>query len=766
MSDKLLPNQNFIRYLQTFGPWANSNNQYDEYVSATAANLGVDQFEFEIPRHEAFTDTILSLVSNSTPQVVLLAGNAGDGKTHFMRKLLDQLSLDKNEVWNRLRDERVCEITVGSTQLILVKDLSDTDKNDDEMQKIITGIKDVLNYYQQLQSQQSIPTNKVLIIAGNKGKILECFNEYLRSEHEELIDKLENVMLGHENKAILKNTGICLCDLSTCIDYKTAAEVLQKVLTDPNWNKCNSDSNPCEHCEYCPIFRNRSLLLNPVVRTRFRQMYALLYFLGEHFTIRSLMIVVTNAILGRVDYNKLITNSRKAKIQSSSFFMCSTVKEQSDDLKDRKFPNNEFFASSEPFDNLFGINLLTNKGATSTIPAFMQLDILGVGTQSNKQINEILMHDYTSNDASTSNDTSVANIAKVEQLLQDSLNKDNKYKLNHDFVIESLKQLRKLVSDIKSLSVDDYDYDEDDSEEEEQDNKHESSAKKLTDLQALLPLKLASLRRTIFFNLFCKQSNAGYLFAPYMLTNLHYAEYYLHRFSNQHITEFLKHLKQLIVGMNRAFTHLMIMDCSDGDSKSKLYITTNNQFNPTAFCILSDKENMVVDVRTDKLTSEQDIETSRNDRNELNFTISSTDLVLRLQLSKSALDDPNLTNDASLKKIELVITPKLFDYLMSLANGTMAISFSSECLEELNAFKDKLSSCFSKLALANIQKDNSSTTNSASSVNDSFDVDLFSGTQDDPQSESASGEDNKYGQAKQQLANTLICKLDSSGKIN
>ena len=240
-----------------------------------------------------------------------------------------------------------------------------------------------------------------------------------------------------------------------------------------------------------------------------------------------------------------------------------------------------------------------------------------------------------------------------------------------------------------------------------------------------------------------------------MLTNLHYAEYYLYYFNN--------HLKQLIVGMNRAFTHLMIMDCSDGDSKSKLYITTNNQFNPTAFCILSDKENMVVDVRTDKLTPEQDIGTSRN---KLNFTISSTGLVRRLQLAKSALDDPNLTNDASLKKIELVITPKLFDYLMSLANGTMAISFSSECLEELNAFKDKLSSCFSKLALANIQKDNISTTNSASCVNDNFDVGLFSGTQDDPQSESASGEDNKYGQAKQQLANTLICKLDSKGKIN
>ena len=126
----------------------------------------------------------------------------------------------------------------------------------------------------------------------------------------------------------------------------------------------------------------------------------------------------------------------------------------------------------------------------------------------------------------------------------------------------------------------------------------------------------------------------------------------------------------LMVGLNRAFTGLMLVH----GAADFLYITTSNKLNPMAQSILLDRQRYCVKVDYEG--------TARDDA--VRFELNANDLV------DVVFHQVNNGNS------RLHLTPKLFEYLMSLASGKVSMSFSRECHNELAAFKASIAAKISK----------------------------------------------------------------------
>src|SRR6056297_3075783 len=77
-----------IDFFSAYGPVANGQNMYDEFVVEAAKNAGVAPLVIQEPRSEKIAEILMS----DEPRTVVLTGTAGDGKTYTARKVLDRIS--------------------------------------------------------------------------------------------------------------------------------------------------------------------------------------------------------------------------------------------------------------------------------------------------------------------------------------------------------------------------------------------------------------------------------------------------------------------------------------------------------------------------------------------------------------------------------------------------------------------------------------------------------------------------------------------------
>ena len=345
---------------------------------------------------------------------------------------------------------------------------------------------------------------------------------------------------------------------------------------------------------------------------------------------------------------------------------------------------------SKPFDNLFGCNFtqsLSKRGrkksvspaavsalSADTMPIFSALNMLGIGSFSTKLSDEFLV------------------LGGNSEIFDQSITQFyHELKRTHDHY-DLLSTLEQCYEQVQKDNGDD------------DKSSAEAELKALQQMQELL----MSLRRLLFFvlsdpasdHLFAKEitaaqqaclthhgnqgltpsralsvasTNAKPFFNPFLLTAYPFALSYLtlkhdaltaaaassaygaygtaaNGFNLRCYPASFDCAKQLIVGLNRAFTSLMLLDTSD----NKVLITTNNKLNPLAPSVIYD----------DRYEVQVDYE-GRGSANTLC-------LALRGKRTKQCY---------------LELSPKLWTYLMSLAEGTAGVSFAQENSKDLAAFK-------------------------------------------------------------------------------
>lgn len=680
-------NEKFIYYLKNFGPWQGSSNQQAENNAINSrANNNVEPFNFDITAQKAYIEALNGFITKHESKVVFISGQAGDGKTHFLRKIFIDPNLlnQTSEIWEEHKRDTVFSVSSYGVTFTIVKDFSGIASDDTKLlDQVFVPIEEII--------EQKNDSPHIVLIAANNGKILEHFAARAEAKanakedsaiNSALVNTLESfVLLGRGEDKLDKKRIVCF-DMAKCMNKKLVCDVFREVINREDWQNCSE----CALHSDCPIFRNRNMLLNnEVFYERLGQMFELLIDDGAHFTMRNILLLVANTLLGR-----------QASTIKERFYTCKKIKNaksRSGDWKDKDV---------SPFDNIFGANFVLKDKITADTIIFKQLEPLAVGHSTTKLIDNFILFGH---------DDEILSLASKYQDLVNS----------PDNVFGYSKKLYELLEELHESELDILDKSDSD---DDLPNSHK-------DMQKLL----LSLRRMVFFTMDSSKESKN-LFDPFLMTAYKFSQEYFELkqlLSNENKQLKLNHtIKSILTGCNRVFTSLMVLS-----QQSSLVVTSNNRLNPTGFCVLYNKEDYIINYHKEgmdlvnclkivdgslldepsgqlylayygfKDDCQSELDALEKDAEEIQANIDRCwddgnleEAQIWREKGKDVRAKLNALKQQNSNQGKLVsyvhLTPKMFNYLMSLTNGVMSISFSDECLKELLTFKSTLEDYLAK----------------------------------------------------------------------
>jgi hypothetical protein len=309
-----------------------------------------------------YLSEILANFRTTNPQSVILTGTAGDGKTFYCRETWQALA-PASQPWDS--EKKIQVLALDNINLVVIKDLSelgDAEKVAElqQLAAVLTGNN----------------TRTVYLVAANDGQLIEAWKltstttvapaglNLIRREIEELL---------LTDRRVSKHYALRLYNLSRLNAARIFPLALQTILQHPGWANC-------QHCPYsqpitkentklarCPILENRDRLASPLLSERLIQLLELCELNGRHISIRQLLLLLTNAILGH-----------------------PLVKDQLMECKDvPQILAEETTALANVYGNIFGENLAGRRRELPEI--FTTLGHFGIGEESSNQIDNLLV---------------------------------------------------------------------------------------------------------------------------------------------------------------------------------------------------------------------------------------------------------------------------------------------------------------------------------------------------------------------------------------
>lgn len=286
----------WIRFLRQYGPIARNDNMYDEHIRRSAARSKLSPLLFEHP----IEAELLSLFAKSaqSPTSVVLTGTAGDGKTHLCRRVWNQLGGEDAE-WDTDRVYFNINADVGGREMTvhIVRDLTGLP----ELGESGTfGTKtELLEYFSHTIFAKD--SNSVFLIAANDGQLVDTWAS-LHRLHEQDVDKTGRLLeeLLFNDLPRMEGSKLTLFNLSRIPSAKLFDRSLDALLNHEGWQYCYEEADGENELfgENCPIRRNLELLKEDQVRYRLRALLELCDHNEVHLSIRRILLLLTNAILG------------------------------------------------------------------------------------------------------------------------------------------------------------------------------------------------------------------------------------------------------------------------------------------------------------------------------------------------------------------------------------------------------------------------------------------------------------------------------------
>lgn len=351
-----------VTLLAQYCPSTANEAAFDESVQTAAERLGIRPLE--IP--PSILPLVLELLQRDDPANVILTGTAGDGKTHICRKVYQHLNNHRERAWG---NPIVTARLASGKKLVIVKDF--TELGDRDQARVLARLLASL-------FGEDGRHNEVFLIAANEGiltrkttwnelpdfcKQIVTNRQWLERLHDELTDMLA------EGRSRSNKYNLSVFDLSLSSSTENLKKVLEAILKHEAWLNCEECSaRTPESKRGCPVFENRKRLLNPLVQKRLQELVELCEFNNEHLTMRHLLMLVANALVG----NSQIKGPVPA---ISSCEQIITVLEQDP-------------ICGAYFQNIFGENLPRGR----KVSPFSTLSALGVGKETSNRIDNILVY--------------------------------------------------------------------------------------------------------------------------------------------------------------------------------------------------------------------------------------------------------------------------------------------------------------------------------------------------------------------------------------
>ena len=268
------PNKDYIDYLNSLNSYnAKNKNAYSEkniendFYEKTAVEVGISRY-------------ISSLIKTSEPQVIILSGQAGDGKTSIMYQVINQL--DSN--YKISTNKNIFEINVDGKSCTFIKDFSELPNSEK-----VEQLKDILSYPTQ---------NKFAFIVANTGPLINTFGLLFSEEKREKakMELIESIKNSNGKQRKICDYSIAVINMASIDNSYFAPKYLDKIIETDLWNKCDS----CDKKDYCPILRNKKLISqNPDSVKKFLENHYI--WLSEHgtrLTVRSITEQISYMITG------------------------------------------------------------------------------------------------------------------------------------------------------------------------------------------------------------------------------------------------------------------------------------------------------------------------------------------------------------------------------------------------------------------------------------------------------------------------------------
>jgi hypothetical protein len=339
-----------IDLLAAYGPVPNGKAIYDELVLDAARKAG--HAPIAIP--EDTSALVASHVRADPPLSVILTGTAGDGKTYAARMAFQALAPDRE--WG---DDVEQTIVVDGRTITFVKDLSE-----------LTAAQKAALAPRLLDELVDGVRRETFVLCANDGHLLRSW----RGSADPRSGRIENilaVMLRDDRSEPPDDLPFRLLNLSRRSRADALDDVVEAMLEHPGWGDCTQHCPGLGAAAPCPIRLNREILLADgpdSLRSRLRNLIEIAAADDDHLSLRQVMILVVNALLG------------DRKVPQTPLLNCSRAQVRA---------ANREYEHTNPFANVLGEN--HPPSVRERIAAFATLSRYGVGEETNNRFDEALL---------------------------------------------------------------------------------------------------------------------------------------------------------------------------------------------------------------------------------------------------------------------------------------------------------------------------------------------------------------------------------------
>ena len=288
---------NWLKLLHSYAPGLRNSGSIAEKLGKVEKRTGIKRIQFEHPARNSLLDAIAP--KNGEPlRNVMIVATAGDGKTSLMMEAKQMLKVSNSITKSGGVEQFDAETADGPRHFIFVYDLSAWRSEN----PIIT--QDQLNLLYHLADSVAGDPNTIFVIAANDGALHEILHDDLPENAPDSAKQLRVIIdtLHEESRKIESDAdapaNLRLLNLSMIPSEVFMRECLKAVLERLEWNNSAFGSGTGMLASNSPVIRNYKLLTSQTVRDRLLTLAKLADACGFHLSIRDLLGLISNALLG------------------------------------------------------------------------------------------------------------------------------------------------------------------------------------------------------------------------------------------------------------------------------------------------------------------------------------------------------------------------------------------------------------------------------------------------------------------------------------
>jgi hypothetical protein len=290
----------WVQFLRQYGPIPHNDAMYDEHVHNAARRNGVEQPRFD---SGGLVEEIERDLRGPNPRSVILTGTAGDGKTWTCREVWTRLGGDPYAWRGEGKDQDHRLRLPSGVTLVVLKDLSELDP---------ARSRDLPVMAEALVGKRA---DVVFLVAANDGQLREAWQRITPRTGAVMGsgDLIESLLVQGKFRA--PSERLVMFNLSRQDSAQRMGHVLDVLLSDEGWRKCDGCPGQSPGPARCPIWENKQRLSDPLLRERLDALMTLADQSGSHLPMRQLLLLASNMLLGHPDgQDRLLRCQDAAKV--------------------------------------------------------------------------------------------------------------------------------------------------------------------------------------------------------------------------------------------------------------------------------------------------------------------------------------------------------------------------------------------------------------------------------------------------------------------